>query len=62
MAKAAAELAALGIKIRLDVLHAEAEAHELVTGWLAALEASRPALTEHKYAPEPGLHDLQSSV
>ena len=50
LVSAAAELAALHIDITLRELRAEtpAAAHQMVEGWLALLDARKPALSEQR--------------
>ena len=50
LASAAAELKALNIGVTLQALQVDtkADAQELMNGWLAILETSRPPLSEHR--------------
>ena len=51
LASAAAELATLHIDVTLREVQAEtpAAARQIVEGWLALLEARKPALSEQRY-------------
>ena len=63
LASAAAEVKALNISVTLQALqvNTKADAQELMNGWLATLETSRPPLSEHRSHLLAALHGAKST-
>ena len=63
LASAAAELKALNINVTLQALQVDtkADAQELLNGWLATMETSRPPLSEHRSHLPAALHGAEST-
>ena len=62
LASAAAELKALNIGVTLQALQVDtkADAQELMNGWLAVLETSKPPLSEHRSHLLAALHGAKA--